>query len=236
MVGLTGKARRLYNGVNKHIARRVIPATAKRRSDVPVVRLGDGHGAWNMPAAAVKPGALAYCVGVGTQASFDIAMAEAGARVLSFDPTPTAMAYMETLDYPREQMTFLPIGVWRANETLRFFQPADGIVNFSVKDIHGTGQYISAECRTLRTIMDEHGHTSIDILKLDVEGSWAEIIDSMIAQKIPVGVLGVEFDSPTSTLKAMTYINRLRDYGMDLIDIDRDNYLFVSREWLKTAA
>ena len=48
--------------------------------------LGEGDGAW--PERAV-----CCCVGVGVNATFDLALAERGHEVHSFDPTPRALDY-----------------------------------------------------------------------------------------------------------------------------------------------
>lgn len=75
--------------------------------------------------------------------------------------------------------------------------------------------------------MRELGHDRIDLLKVDVEGAWKEIIDSMVADDIRPSIFCVEFDSPTSTLKVARTIRELKRIGLELADIDRDNYLFV---------
>jgi hypothetical protein len=136
---------------------------------------------------------------------------------------------METLEYPRDRLQFLPIGVWSENTTLEFFMPADGVVNLSVKNVHLTGVSVKAECKTLKTIMGELGHDRIDLLKVDVEGAWKEIIDSMVADDIRPSLFCVEFDSPTSTLKVIDTIRQLKRIGFELADIDRDNYIFIQK-------
>jgi FkbM family methyltransferase len=226
-VNIRGNLRRLYNGLNKLAARRIIPALYRPAAVGKVLTMGKGHGAWRVPIDQIRADMVCYCVGVGVEASFDVQLAEMGCQVYSFDPTPNAIAYMETLDYPRDRLKFLPIGVWSENTTLEFFMPADGVVNLSVKNVHLTGVSVKAECKTLTTIMRELGHKQIDLLKVDVEGAWKEIIDSMVADDIRPSIFCVEFDSPTTTLKVARTIRQLKRIGFELADIDRDNYLFV---------
>lgn len=230
-----GRLRRLNNGIHKHAARRIIPALYRPVCTDPIVQIGKNHGSWRVPAAAIRRDMICYSVGVGMEASFDVELAERGCRVWSFDPTPNAIAYMQTLDYPRDRLTFLPIGVWNENATLEFFLPADGIVNLSVKNVHLTSESVKAECKTLATIMASLGHDHIDLLKVDVEGAWKEIIDSMVRDDIRPTLFCVEFDSPTSTLKVARTIRALRRIGYALADIDRDNYLFVQPSQIRTA-
>ena len=226
-MNVRGNLRRLYNGINKHAARRIIPVLYRPVAAGRLVKMGNGYGAWRVPIDRIRAGMVCYCVGVGIDASFDIRLAQMGCQVYSFDPTPTSVAYIATLDYPRDRLRFLSVGLWSENATLEFFMPADGVVNMSVKNVHLTGVSVKAECKTLTTIMRELSHARIDLLKIDVEGAWREIIDSLVADDIRPSIFCVEFDSPTSTLKVARTIRRLKRIGLELADIDRDNYLFV---------
>jgi FkbM family methyltransferase len=196
--------------------------------------IGEHHGAWRVPADCIRPGMVCYCVGVGEEASFDLTLAKRGAQVYSFDPTPNAISYINRLDIP-PNLTFMPLGVWNKNETLEFYLPEDGEVNLSVKNVHLTKRCVKAECRTLASIMKELGHTRIDLLKVDVEGAWAEIVRNVIDDKIPVGIFCVEFDSPTSVRKATQHIDLLARNGYELCGIDRDNFLFVNRRFISSS-
>ena len=59
--------------------------------------------------------------------------------------------------------------------------------------MHGTGTYTEAQVRRIGSLMQEWGHQRIDLLKLSVEGSEYEILGNILAERIPVGVLCVEF-------------------------------------------
>ena len=75
--------------------------------------------------------------------------------------------------------------------------------------------------------MDEFRHKHIDILKLDIEGSWLEVLRNIVNGKIEVGVLCVEFDTPVNVIKAAKTIRMLDKAGFGLISRRRDNFLFV---------
>jgi len=77
----------------------------------------------------------------------------------------------------RTRLSFLPIGVWDEDTELRFFAPVNPAeTSHSVFDLQGTGNYFLAECRKLSSIMHELGHDHIDLLKLDIEGAWRNVI------------------------------------------------------------
>lgn len=199
-------------------------------SDLPLTRVGSAEDARMVPVGLLEEGFVCYCIGVGDRVTFDLDLVERGCRVFAFDPTPESIEYMKRVDYDEERLTFEPYGVWSENTTLRFFAPAaSGGVNWSVVDLHSTGEYFTAECKTLSTLMAEHGHDRIDLLKLDVEGAWEPILDSMLRDGIRPRILVVEFDSPTSIGKIRRMVARLDKAGFALGHFRGEDFLFVAR-------
>jgi FkbM family methyltransferase len=238
MPSIHGILRRTYNGLNKVIARRLLRQFATfRQEGLQLDGLGRGDGTWVVPANLIQKDAVCYCVGVGDDATFDMALADRGARVFSFDPTPRAIRYMQNLDFNHERITFMPLGIWNENKKLKFFAPMNrDHVNLSVRDIHGTGEYFEVDCRRLRDVMGEFGHDHLDLLKLDIEGAWFEVLQDVVKERIPVSILCVEFDSPTSLVKSLRIIRELKKIGLQLVHQDRDNFLFLKDDLINGAA
>jgi FkbM family methyltransferase len=232
------KFRRLYNGVNKHVARRIMPLVLHPQSHgLKFETLGTGDGGWTIPTSIIGPGSICYCVGVGVNATFDMELARRGSRVYSFDPTPRAIQYMQSVQYDPQQLTFAPLGVWKQDTDLQFFAPFDSRhVNHSVVDLHGTGSFFTAHCKRLSTIMRENGHPRIDLLKMDIEGAWAPVVENIVDEKIDIAVLAVELDSPTSMSRISRIIRKLKSVDLDLVYFERENYLFVKRDRLTGAS
>ena len=129
-------------------------------------------------------------------------------------------------------MRFHPIGIWNEPKTLRFYAPSNReYPNYSVVDLHGTGETIEAECGRLADVMQRLGHERIDLLKIDVEGSWGPILDDMIASGVRPTQLCVEFDSPTSTRKMLRMIRKLEAAGYRVEWFERENFLFSRPEY-----
>ena len=77
--------------------------------------------------------------------------------------------------------------------------------------------------------MAEHGHDRIDLLKLDVEGAWEPILESMLREGIMPRILVVEFDSPTSIGKVRRMVAHLDEAGFALAHFQGEDFLFVAR-------
>jgi FkbM family methyltransferase len=229
MHSLLGIIRRTYNGVNKRLGRALLQRRIQFHGrGARLVGLGEGDGTWIVPVDMIKPDWICYCFGVGVDASFDLALVQRGARVFSFDPTPRSIKYMNDLEYDHERLSFTPVGIWSERKRLKFYAPMNPRhANYSVHDIHATSDFFVAECYALGELMSERGHDYIDLLKLDIEGAWFEVLSNIASSGISIKILCAELDTPTSYKRATQIIGRLRAIGLKPVHQDRDNFLFV---------
>jgi len=140
---------------------------------------------------------------------------------------------MELANYDRSNLHFLPVGVWDEDTELRFYVPANNDeALLSVFDLKGTGKYVLCKCQKISTIMQNLGHTHIDLLKLDIEGAWQRVVRNIAEENISVSMVCVELDSPTSLVWVFRVIRMLRRLGLELVHFEKDNYLFVQKSLL----
>lgn len=224
-----GVLRRAKNGCNKRISRVLKPLFLKKKTTPhKVVLLGMGDGSWPVVQELLPQKAVCYCVGVGVDATFDIALAEFGHEVHSFDPTPNAIDYAKRINFAEKNISFHPIGVWHETTKIKFYAPSNKkYANYSFSDIHGTREFIEADCLTLEKIMEKMNHNHIDLLKMDVEGSWETTLNAMISRKIFPDQLCVEMDSPTSLSKICSMVKKLNLNGYDLLYYSNEDFLFT---------
>ncbi len=121
-----------------------------------------------------------YSFGIGTDCSFDLEMIQKyGINVYAFDPSPASIDYIESQShgFPK-QFRFYPWGIWNFDGTIEM-QVKDASQH-SVVRIDGSAPYDSFPVYTLETIMKKLGHTKIDILKIDVEGSEWVVFEKIL--------------------------------------------------------
>jgi hypothetical protein len=94
--------------------------------------------------------------------------------------------------------------------------PQEGFVSRSATDMHGTAGAVELPVRSIPSVMAELGHERIDLLKLSVEGSEYELIDTIVGEGIPVGCLCVEFAQPTPLERVRSAVDRLDRAGLRL--------------------
>jgi FkbM family methyltransferase len=191
-----------------------------------LVRIGSAYGGWAIPAGALNGNSVCYLAGLGEDASFDLGVIEqVGCTVHVFDPVPEAARYAEGISAREPRFDFQPIGLWSSDGALRFYDNAEpGFVSRSATNMHGTGTYAEAQVRSIGSLMNDWGHGHIDLLKLSVEGSEYEILDSMLAEGIPVGVLCVEFAQPSPLAPIVQRVTALEEAGYKLIGVSLPPY------------
>lgn len=118
-----------------------------------------------------------YSFGIGNDISFDTAAAdEFGVPIYMYDPTPAVALLMKEHEED-DRLVFRNEGIYSRETEIKFYT-SNSTLNSSIYPIHGKAQHELVRCRTLDSFMQENGHRSIDILKMDVEG----VADDVLAQ------------------------------------------------------
>ncbi len=184
-----------------------------------MVKIGTTYGGWSIPAGKLGPESVCYLAGLGEDASFDLGVIERfGCPTHAFDPVPEAERYAATVAAREPRFHFQPVGLWSADGTLRFYANAEpGFVSRSATNMHGTGEYTEAQVRAVDSLMAELGHERVDLLKLSVEGSEYEIVDDVLAKRLPVQVLCVEFSQPAPIEPVLERVRALDAAGLQLV-------------------
>jgi FkbM family methyltransferase len=174
------------------------------------------------------PFRVCYCAGVGKGISFEEELSHLAERpVLVFDPSPTALPTIARSDMRKLQ--FQAIGISAEDGVLEFSVPLDPDEgSFSVPR-EGLGT-VKFECWNLRTIMDRHGDSAIDLLKMDIEGFEYDVIDQILAEQIPIRQLCVEFHAWLRPGRTFKTIRRLYQAGYRLIHKHRGDHTFLLKE------
>jgi FkbM family methyltransferase len=211
------------NRVTRAVIRLLLPVVD--RGDL--VRLGSGYGGWWVPERLVRPGATAYCAGVGHDISFDLELVERyDCEVWAFDPTPAVIEWVAGSEVPGH-WHFEPVGLWERDGTIRFHLPAvEGHVSLSATNVHGVEQFVEAPVETLESIARRLGHRRVDLVKMDVEGAEGPVLRSMLAAGIRPTVLCVEFDQPEPPWTTVRRIRELLGAGYVLNKVECWNYTF----------
>ncbi len=160
--------------------------------------MGNDYGGFylctNLP---LSRSSIVYSFGVGEDVSFDVAVnGRYGCKIYAFDPTPKSIDWVrKNRDTLPSDFIFSDIGIASYDGTAVFYPPEnpDHVSCSIVKKEATEKRAFQIPVKRLATIMREHGHRMIDVLKMDVEGAEYDIIEDLLSSKITVGQLLVEF-------------------------------------------
>lgn len=224
-----------------------------------LVRLGTTYGGWIIPVdAGLTADSICYSAGAGEDISFDCALVERfHCQVRVIDPTPRAIQHFNNLEkavmsgqrFPVNNSTenyysitaedfrricFVPVGLADKDAELKFYLPKNpAYVSCSTVNLQKTEGYFTAQCFRVSSLMQQLGDTSIDLLKMDIEGAEYAVIRDMVATKLLPRVLLLEFDEAHTPMdsdantRIKHHVDILGQAGMRCIAVDSCNASFI---------
>lgn len=197
------------------------------------ISLGNDHACWSICPGLLSGKSIVYSLGVGEDISFDLEVIRGfGCQVFAFDPTPRVVHWIATQSLPTE-FKFHALGVAGCDGISHFTPPANPAhVSHTLLQRGTSPAVIKLPVRRLITIMQEFGHTQIDLLKMDIEGAEYEVIADLLAERIRVKQLLVEFHHrwhEVGIMKTKKAIQALNDAGYLIFDVSStgEEYSFL---------
>ena len=207
---------------------------------VPTRQIGLGYGAWTVVPSLIAPEDLALCFGLGTDILLESTLAaEFGMSVIGFDPTPASLQWVATQDIPN-RLTIVPYGLAAHDGTIRFAAPIDsgGVSLSAIREVSG-GSFVELQVRTLNTLRSTYcGGREIALLKMDIEGSEYEVLESLVNEgRLPPQLL-VEFHhrfAEAGVAKTRHAVRRLRAVGYLVAHVspNGEEFTFVHKTALR---
>tara|TARA_Y100000816_G_C25977521_1_gene510313 strand:+ start:247 stop:933 length:687 start_codon:yes stop_codon:yes gene_type:complete len=218
-------------------------------------RLGTNYGGWYVPKnMELNENSIIYSGGVGEDISFDIKIQEKyKCNIFLIDPTEKALIHFnEVKEYYKNGKLFLGniqkdyiqsiqnnkpdfskfyyfnIGLWNCHDKLKFYkQNNKNYVSQSLIENMFSKEYDEVNVTTIKALMEEKKHKTIDLLKLDIEGAEIEVIEQMLDDKIFPKYILIEFDlflkkKDPGNKKTNDLISRL--LSLNYIILINDNY------------
>lgn len=145
--------------------------------------IGSSYGGFGICSSAMRINPVVYSFGIGEDASFDLAMIKKyNADIYAFDPTPKSINWVKD-NVNNKKFKFFPYGISDRDQIEKFYLPQkENYVSGSVCQREGLKQdFIEVEMHRLETIMNDMGHTQIDVLKMDIEGSEFYVIPDILS-------------------------------------------------------
>ncbi len=156
---------------------------------VPTTLLGHAD-QWAVLRGSLGADSFIISAGVGHSITFEKAIIDTfGATIVLLDPSPTGLRTIADLT-DRSNIEFHAMGLAGTAGTASFGRPDRADEGSFRKG--GTGDDIAFDCTSVEDLARKHGRTTIDLLKIDVEGFEYEILESVLANRVDVTQICVE--------------------------------------------
>lgn len=193
------------------------------------VTLGTAGDKWTIVDNGIMQ--MVYSGGVGKDISFELDLVQKfNSNVYLFDPSPTGKLTMKRFELI-EKLKFFDYGLSQIDGNEIFYYPKDIFEgSFSTDPFGGSVDSTEFKVRRLSTFAKENNHFSIDVLKLDIEGSEYGVIDDILESDIVCRQICVEFHhffKNGSRLKTLLTIFKLYVNGYIIVHKTGSDYTFL---------
>lgn len=204
-------------------------------------RYGNNYGGFMVYDEDLKksPHPIIYSFGIGEDLSFsEELMNTFSPEIYAFDPTPKAIQFVKNHELSKNSsFHFSPIGLSDKDETTTFFIKPEGAkdVSGSViprKNLMKEGIEVNMEC--IKTISKKNGHTYIDLLKMDVEGSEFKVVEGLKECDVAINQICLElhdrfFNDGIKLLKELLATMRSMGYILISVSGKKDELTFLKK-------
>lgn len=159
---------------------------------------GNEYGGFYLSPFLIRENPIIMSFGIGEDISFDRAISDRfNCKVHCFDPTPKSIGWFrkqspETV----KNLKFYEYGLSKKSGKTKFFLPKNknyisgSNILFNSLD---ENDYVNVNLKNITDICVDLKIKKIDVLKMDIEGSEYEVIESLISSNIFIGQILVEF-------------------------------------------
>lgn len=203
-----------------------------------LIYIGSRKHGYHVPLNFLNEHSICYCVGAGEDISFDTELViQYGCKVFIFDPMDYAKKHFLELkektknnqkmtidtgefayDYhikPHQfsNMHYIETGLWDKETTVRFYEPSlNNYAGHSIINLQQSDKYIEAPVDRLSNVMKKLNHSTVDLLKLEIEGAEYTVIETIAEDKPEIKIICVEFDEIFHA-KGIEVLKKIRKYS-----------------------
>jgi len=190
---------------------------------------GNRNASFTVNPSVIKSSDIVYSFGIGTDISFDLQLINLyGLKVFAFDPTPKSIEWLSKQKLPENFKAF-PLGIANYSGEADFFLPKNENYVSASMTSRQSDSFVRVKVKTLADIAKELGHTTIDILKMDIEGAEYDVIDDILKSDIKIHQLLIEFHHrfhPEGSNITRSTIKKLKQSGFLLFYVSQNGEEF----------
>ena len=204
----------------------------------PLIRLGSGYGGWWIQKKVLEDKSksrILISAGLGFDVTFDEELLAAGFEVIGLDPLEESVLYANRKLKEYSKFTGINLGLWKNSGRIAFFPPKNkSHDSWSAVNLQGAGTMEFKEFDVISIVdlfekLPQLDSSEYCAIKMDIEGSEIEIIQSVTHFRKKFDLLAIEMDFLSlipflSVSKRISMIFKARKL---LKHLDQRNYRLV---------
>lgn len=194
---------------------------------------GNDYGGFYLNPNLINKKSIVYSFGIGEDISFDAALIHAHqCHVFGFDPTPKSIHWCEEQDLPKS-FQFYDFGIAEKTGTAKFHLPINTehvSGSLVLQNSLSEENTVEVKMKSFLDTLDILKHQKIDVLKMDIEGSEYDVIESILAAGIQIDQMAIEFHErffENGKEKSQQLIEKMKRSGYEIFAIS-DSYEEIS--------
>lgn len=205
----------------------------KKKVDQNHVWYGGKHAGFFVCPDVLNEHSIVYSFGIGENISFDKTLIENHqCSVFAFDPTPKSINWLKNQELP-SNFKYFDYGIANKSGLVDFYLPKNpDFVSGSLvaQDNVDSSDKVSVKMKSIQDIITELGHSHIDVLKMDIEGSEYDVIDTILETDVAIDQILIEFHDrffEDGVKKSKDAVQKLNAHGFEVFAVS-DNFEEVS--------
>jgi len=181
---------------------------------------GSSYGGFYINPKLLNSNSIVYSFGIGKDISFDLTcIKKHKCRVFGFDPTPKSIQWIKTQKiHPNFHFHEYGLSGGKSGKATFYIpESAYGTSGSLLKsDELNIVKPIEVMMKSFDDIAAELGHTNIDVLKMDIEGSEYEVLENVLKSQVIIDQILVEFHDrqfDQQTYRSKVIVERMLQAG-----------------------
>lgn len=157
--------------------------------------IGNKYGGFYVYPDILNKESIVYSFGTGEDISFDVELIERyGCNIFAFDPTPKSIRWIQT-NMPASNFHFYDYGISTKSGYELFHLPKnpEHVSGSTIGHSNLNIDTIEVPMKSFKDIIQTLNHISIDILKMDIEGSEYNVLPDILDSGIEIKQICIEF-------------------------------------------
>ena len=188
---------------------------------------GNKYGGFYLNPDLINKDSIVYSFGIGEDISFDMDMIyRHSCKVYGFDPTPKSIKWAK--DYQgwikhcvSDKFEFYESGLSTKTDMQWFFLPTntDHVSGSLKRHSHVQGESILVPMNSFKDIKKILNHSKVNVVKMDIEGSEYDVMDSIEADQIAVELHERFFKDGKA--KSIKLVSELKQRGYEIFAVSK---------------